>query len=202
MCRYPSAASLLVAYGDCGSGCCDSLRGSSGFEPVDRGRRGEDHPPHAVSSGGQHHVDRAACVDLVRPTGFADRPRDGWQGRLVEHDAAAFHGRVQGSWIKDRALHERDPVHHPRKACAIAGYEVVKDCHLVAALDEASHQMVADKAGPAGHQRPHLIWPASSRLEATSDDPDIRYRPVEAGRARADLSKGGSGSGALLRIDH
>jgi hypothetical protein len=87
--------------------------------------------------------------------------RDTHGGSEVEDAVAALDKRCNECLIEDGAFDDayRVTLGVTSDIAAPAGGEIVENGHLVAMLDQAIDKVAADKAGPASHQRPHVMAP-------------------------------------------
>jgi hypothetical protein len=135
---------------------------------VDRpARRGVHDAPDARVARRLEHVDRAQHVDRGVDRRVGDRlahvdlrgeMEDDPRLRLGDHVA-------QRAGVADVGLHEPHPaLDRAREVVAPARREVVDHGDLVAALHERVHQVRADEARPACHDRAHEGGDPSGRL--------------------------------------
>jgi hypothetical protein len=90
-----------------------------GGDPVHGGRPGEDHPPDALPSRGEHDLDGSAHIDVVRDPGRDEGPRDRRDRRLVEDDLTTGTRLVQRGRVEDAVLRDGDGVAEGNKATSV-----------------------------------------------------------------------------------
>ena len=113
---------------------------------------------------GPEHVDRAADVDERVVGGVLDRLAHVDLRGQVEHHLGpdALEQVAHRVGVADVELRQLGPGGERRlDVLALAGRDVVENRDLVTPLEQGIHEVRADEAGPAGHERAHEARDAS-----------------------------------------